>query len=209
MARGVAGVARDVDFLLQLTCTVRVAAALGLSDICQEGAEALEPYAGRGVLNAGAVAFHGVVDEYLYAAHQALGHADAAGWRQAAESAYLRIGASWWERQLGAGRTASAPARPARRVHLRQDGSGLWSLGDDGSTFELADLKGLHYVRYLVERPAADIDALTRGSDGREVRLSATRVRGLDAGQLRELTAGLAGDQGRTATPSPRGEDSR
>src|SRR5205085_7862317 len=36
MAGGVAGVARDVDFLLVVTCAVKVAAALGLSDICRE-----------------------------------------------------------------------------------------------------------------------------------------------------------------------------
>jgi len=48
MADGVAGVARDVDFLLQVSCAVRVAAALGLTDLCREGAEALKPYAGRG-----------------------------------------------------------------------------------------------------------------------------------------------------------------
>ncbi len=71
-AGGVAAVAHDVDFLLTVTCTVRVAAALGLGDVCREGAAALRPFAGRGVLNAGAVTFHGVVDDYLYRAHQAL-----------------------------------------------------------------------------------------------------------------------------------------
>lgn len=165
MAGGVAGVARDVDFLLQVTCAVRVAAALGLSDLCREGAEALEPYAGRGVLNAGAVVFHGVVDEYLFLAHAALTDSTrddkvAAGWRRSAESAYRRIGATWWEQRLGGGHAASAPPRPARRVYLRRDGTGRWLVGDDGATFEVADLKGLNYLRYLVERPGAEVDAL-------------------------------------------------
>ena len=62
------GVARDVDFLLTVTCVVGVAAAVELPDVAREGAAALEPYAGRGVINAGAVTFHGVVDDYIYRA---------------------------------------------------------------------------------------------------------------------------------------------
>ncbi len=80
---GVAGMTRDVDFLLRLTCAVKVAAALGLREMCREGADALEPYAGRGVINAGAVTFHGVVDDYVCKARQALGDADAGRWRHA------------------------------------------------------------------------------------------------------------------------------
>jgi hypothetical protein len=159
MAGGVAAVARDVDFLLTVTCAVKVAAALGLGDVCREGAEALRPFAGRGVLNAGAVTFHGVVDDYLYQAHRALGDAGATGWRHAADSAYRRIGAAWWQRRLDSQR-AQPPPGPPRRVHLRQDGTGQWSVGHEGATFGLADLKGLHYLRYLVERPGADVDAL-------------------------------------------------
>ena len=71
MARGVEGVGRDVDFLLVVSLGVGVAAAVGLEDIAHEGATALEPYAGQGVLNAGAVTFHGVVDDYLYQSHAA------------------------------------------------------------------------------------------------------------------------------------------
>jgi hypothetical protein len=159
MAGGVARVARDVDFLLHVTCSVMVAAALGLSDICREAAEALEPYAGRGVLNAGAVTFHGVVDEYLYLAHRALGDDDAEGWRHAAESAYRRIGATWWEQRVGGKGAAGTPPHPERRVHLRPDGAGRWLIGVEGATFELADLKGLSYLRCLVERPGAEVDA--------------------------------------------------
>lgn len=167
MAGGVAVVPRDVDFLLRVTCAVRVAAALGLTDLCREAAGALEPYAGRSVLNAGAVIFHGVVDEYLYLAHAALGDdAVAAGWRRSAESAYRRIGATWWEHRLGGDRPASRAPEPTRRVHLRRDGTGRWSVGDDGATFELPDLKGLGYLRYLVERPSTEVGALTLAGPG-------------------------------------------
>jgi len=160
IAGGVTGVARDVDFLLVVTCAVKVAAALGLGDVCREGAEALRPFAGRGVINAGAVTFHGVVDDYLYQAHQALGDVGAVSWRHAARSAYRRIGATWWQRRLEH-QQAAPPPQPARRVHLRRDSTRRWSVGDEGATFGLADLKGLHYLRYLVERPGADVDALT------------------------------------------------
>ncbi|HWF14944.1 MAG TPA: hypothetical protein VG244_02065, partial [Acidimicrobiales bacterium] len=44
MANGVAGIPRDVDFLLVVALAVGVAASVGLLDIAREGAAALEPY---------------------------------------------------------------------------------------------------------------------------------------------------------------------
>ena len=162
---GVASLARDVDFLLLLTCAVWVAAELGLREPCRDGAEALEPYAGRGVLNAGAVTFHGVVDDFVYRARRALGDADADRWRHAAENAYRRIGAHWWQRQLfpvpAAGTAAGTGKKAGRRVCLRREEDGGWSVGDEGAAFGLGDMKGLHYVRYLVERPGEEVDART------------------------------------------------
>src|SRR5205085_1532783 len=112
MAGGVDGIARDVDFLLTITCVVDVAAAIELDDVAREGADALEPYAGRGVLNGGAVTFHGVVDDYLYRARRADGDGDADRWRHQAQHAYRRIGADWWERGLhGSPRRPSTPTR--------------------------------------------------------------------------------------------------
>jgi hypothetical protein len=156
---GPGNVARDVDFLLLLTCAIRVAASVGLSELCRACADALEPYAGRGVLNAGAVTFHGVVDDYLCQAREALADDGAGRWRHAAQSAYRRIGATWWERRLGAGPGARAPS--PRRVLLRQERAGLWSVGDESAPFQLPDLKGLHYLRHLVAHPGAEVDALT------------------------------------------------
>ena len=158
MAGGVDGIARDVDFLLNLTCIVGVAAAVEMTDVAAVGAAALVPYAGRGVLNAGAVTFNGVVDDYLYRAGRMLGDADADRWRHAAHSAYRRIGARWWEQELG-----GAPPRVSRRprsMHLQRDDTGRWSVGAAGGTFGLADLKGLHYLRYLIQRPGIDVAAL-------------------------------------------------
>ena len=74
---------------------------MGLDDISADGARLLEPYAGRGVLNAGAVSFHGVVDDYLYRAYRALDDPDATRWRQATVIGYTRIGATWWRERVG------------------------------------------------------------------------------------------------------------
>lgn len=158
IAGGLAAIKRDVDFLLTVSFVVRVAAASGMTDVAREGAAALEPYAGRGVINSGAVTFHGVVDEYLFRAGVALGDADADRWRHAAQSAYRRIGAGWWERGLGAAQPRRAAA--ASSAELRRADTGRWSVGFDGAAFELADLKGLHYLRVLVERPGVDIEAI-------------------------------------------------
>jgi hypothetical protein len=159
LAGGLDGIARDVDFLLTIAFIVDVATAVGMSDVARDGAAALEPYAGRGILNAGAVTFHGVVDDYLYRAGRALGESDADRWRHAALSAYRRIGAGWWERGLG-GSPPRGLSTTARSVWMRRDDTGRWSVGLEGATFALADLRGLHYLRYLVERPGVDVMAL-------------------------------------------------
>jgi hypothetical protein len=176
-------VARDVDFLLTVALLVGVAAALGMDDVASAGAEQLVPYAGRAVLNAGAVAFHGVVDDYLYRASRALGRADADGWRHAALTSYRRIGASWWERRLGA---PPAPAGAPRVVALHPVAGGTWVVGDADHPATLPDLKGLHYLRMLVARPGADVTALTL-SDAVAGHPGTTA--GGDAGELLDATA--------------------
>jgi hypothetical protein len=172
---GIAGTTRDVDFLLMVACIVDVAATCGLTDIAREGATSLEPYAGRGVINTGAVTFHGVVDDYIYRARRA--DADADQWRHAAQRAYRRIGAGWWERALGSSGAPHSP--PTRRVLLERDDTGRWTVGYEGATFGLADLKGLHYLRSLIEQPGADLEALAlsvavAGHPGTELKESDT-----------------------------------
>ncbi|MFN8035539.1 MAG: hypothetical protein U0V73_06365 [Acidimicrobiia bacterium] len=167
-------VPRDVDFLLTLTSCVRVAAATRAHAVAAAGASLLEPFAGRAVLNAGAVTFHGVVDDALARAHAALGHAEAARYRHAADTGYRRIGATWWAADLAASfdrsldgsfDTAASPLRPAAapapaRVHLHRASGGLWSVGEDGQAQTLPDLKGLHYLAHLVARPGRTVAAL-------------------------------------------------
>jgi hypothetical protein len=160
MSGGVAAIARDVDFLLVMTSVAKVAASLRLAELADEAAEALEPYAGRGVVNAGAVTFHGVVDDYIFQARHALGDDGAEHWRHAAQIAYRRIGASWWERRLGGRGPTAVATRAPRRLRLAPAPGDRWSVGDEGSTFTLPDLKGLHYLRYLIERPGTSVAAL-------------------------------------------------
>jgi hypothetical protein len=151
-------VPRDVDFLLTVTKLVEVAAALHSHDIAAAGVGLITPYAGRAVLNAGAVAFHGVVDDYLHRAEQALGRPDATRWRHTATSAYQRIGATWWRDRI----TTPAQPRPDRTavMHLHSDGDRGWIVGTDSATTAMPDLKGLYYLRELLRRPGVDLSAL-------------------------------------------------
>ena len=136
----------------------------------------LEPYAGRGIVNAGAVSFHGVVDDALSRVCATLGDAAAAEqWQRSALAAYRRLGAPWWSAQLST--DAPAPARTATRVlHLRRDGDG-WRVGPEGATFTLPDLRGLHHLWHLLGRPgleipAADLVALGEGHGGEHAQQS-------------------------------------
>lgn len=162
---GLDAVPRDVDFLLTVTCLLDVAVGVGDEvDIVADGYRLLEPYAGRAVINAGGVMFHGVVDDHLYQAASALGREDADRFRHAAEAAYKRFGAPWWTARIA----AFAPPRTNGRrqpsslttAHLHRDRAGTWTVGYAGATVNLPDLKGLHYLRALLERPGADVPAL-------------------------------------------------
>jgi hypothetical protein len=174
LARTVAGagldsVPRDVDFLLTVSSVTAVAAAAGLTALAADGARLLEPYAGRAVLNAGAVTFHGVVDDYLFRAHQALGQPGAARWRDAAAACYTRLGAGWWASQLsqpgpfgspGAGMRATVTAAAAPAVLHFHPGPGPgWTVGPAGATVTVARARGLDYLRYLLQCPGTDVPA--------------------------------------------------
>jgi hypothetical protein len=285
---GLAWIPRDVDFLLTTASLVQVAAALcggpgdaeggsglvggGPADeasaliagIAAEGADLLAPYAGRAVINAGAVTFHGVVDEYLFRAHAALqqrarpgtdapaaglpsgdapaagapsaeppgggtgstvGGADTAdtadgtatpggadradkadaadragtsakvsrpgvaeGWRDRAASCYLRLGASWWRERLGRGAPGAGVTRPDTVAHLRREGAG-WTVGFDGATFTLPDLRGLRYLSDLLARPAADVAAPDLAAAGAGHAGTVVSEAGGGAGQVADARA--------------------
>jgi hypothetical protein len=153
---GLGSIPRDMYFLLTVTLLVELAAELDIEQIAAEGARLLEPYAGQAVLNVGA-GFHGVVDEYLFRANLALGRAEATTWRDRAMSCYERIGARWWRDRL-AGGSDSAGRETSATIHLHQADTG-WIVGRDGATAVLPDVKGLHYIRHLLQRPGLDVEA--------------------------------------------------
>ena len=64
--RGFDAVPDDVDRVLTVAQITEAAAGAGLTDIARAGVTLLAPYVGRGVVNAGAVHFVGVVEDYLW-----------------------------------------------------------------------------------------------------------------------------------------------
>jgi hypothetical protein len=151
-------VPRDVDWLLTVTALTEVAAATDARDLVAAAESLLEPHAGRGVVNAGAAAFTGVVDDYLYRAALTLGRTGAADeHRSAAEAAYRRMGAAWWVRRVSAG---GRVARVPELLHLHPAGAGVWVVGPHGGTRVLPETKGLRYLRELLAHAGRDVTAL-------------------------------------------------
>ena len=157
---GLASIPRDGDWLLVVTCITDSAAATGELGIAAEGYALLEPYAGRGVANGGAANFNGVVAGYLSAAAAALGrHDDARGWQESAAELAERFGAVWWtHRYHGAARPPVDEA--PRRAVLRQASDGVWTIGRDGATQAVREIKGFAYLRLLVRQPGVEVSAL-------------------------------------------------
>ena len=152
-----AEVVEDVDLLLTVSCVARVAAATGRAELADECADVLAPYAGRAVVNAAAVSFDGVVDDAL-----ALVTGEPAR-RASAAAAYQRLGAAWWAEQLG----APAPAAPVQTevVHLHRDAGETWTVGREGATFTLPDLRGLDHLQRLLAQPGVEVAAADLAGD--------------------------------------------
>ncbi|WP_395657498.1 hypothetical protein [Nocardioides sp.] len=155
-----AEVPEDVDLLLTVSSLAHVAAATGRTDLAAECADVLAPYAGRAVVNAAAVSFDGVVDDALARVTSEPSR------RAAALAAYQRIGATWWAERLGA--PPPAPPGAPLVVHLHPDPGGTWTVGRDGATATLPDLRGLHHLRLLIGRPGVEVPAadLAGGAGG-------------------------------------------
>jgi hypothetical protein len=149
-------VPRDLDWLLVVYLLTAVATAVGERAQAETGLGLLTPYAGRGVIDAGGVAFAGVVDDVLARACVLLDRsADAARWSASAQTAYRRMGATWFSDNLG------APPRAETGVaHLRPGADGIWWVGRDGETSAVRDMRGLHYLHLLLSRPGVDVSAL-------------------------------------------------
>jgi hypothetical protein len=158
----------DVDWLLTVSKTTEAAAGLGLADIARAGMTLMAPYAGRCVVNAGAVVCAGVVEDYLWRAAVVSADPRAGHWRAAADAAYRRLGAPWWRRRVSEpydvkpGVPGTAPRPPSSRtIEMRRlPGQSVWSAGPAGQARLLPDMKGLHYLRALLQRPDVEITAL-------------------------------------------------
>src|SRR5262245_57411280 len=96
------------------------------------------------------------------------------------------------------GRLAGPPDGAAHEttatVHFHQNDTG-WTVGRDGATAVLPDVKGLHYLRHLLQRPGLDVEAVdlaasVAGHPGAAVRDSAADV--IDAQALGAYRARLA-----------------
>lgn len=152
-------VADGVDWLYTVVCLTEVAAALGDRALCERAIEALAPYEGRGVVDAGAVKFAGVVDDYLGMASTVVGANDAAAaFRENAAAAYRRVNANWLLRRLDVTSRDPHPPAPVPSV-LRPCGDGVWEVGREGATTQVRELKGLRYLRLLLQRPGISIGA--------------------------------------------------
>ena len=158
---------RDVNWLLTLQCVLEAALAVDDPDVIATAARLLSPYAGRAVINGGAVMFHGVTDDTLSRAAAALGDTvTAERLRRTALSTYERIGASWWRHRL----EASAPAQRAcsqARVWFSPSADGLWIVGPDSAPSTVRALRGYSYLRELLRQPGQAVSALDLVSEGR------------------------------------------
>jgi hypothetical protein len=158
-----AGLPRDSDWLLTLQCVLEGAVAVEDREVAAAAVDLLTPYAGRSVVNAGAVMWHGVTDDTLARAHALLGHPEEASrHRVAALGTYDRIGARWWRERLRAQLPEPATRTPAadRVVHLQEQTGGLWLVGRPGETFVLPRMRGLDHLHRLLSRPGEDVSAL-------------------------------------------------
>jgi hypothetical protein len=155
-------VPRDVDFLLTVSKVVEAAAGSGNHELANRGVELLGPYAGRAVVNAGAVTCQGVVDDYLWRAAALVDDPRTDEWRAGAAAAYRKLAAPWWLRRVATAHSFDRPTPPGPRVvDLRPLAGGeAWSVGPSSAPRLLPDMKGLHYLRALLMRPGADVPAL-------------------------------------------------
>ena len=122
----------------------------------------LAPYAGRSVVNAGAVMWHGVTDDTLARAHALLGDGEAVGPSSSSRAGDVRAD----RREAGGGTGfahSSGRARcrtDHRSVHLHQQPGGLWLVGREGATFVLPRMRGLAHLHALLSRPDTDLPAV-------------------------------------------------
>jgi hypothetical protein len=155
------GLPRDQNYLLILQLLLDVALATGLDDLVETITPLLLPYAGRAVINAGAVMFHGVTDDTLARACERLGDIErAAALREKALETYSRIGASWWRARLEAATTAENASPRASLMTLRPGPAGVWFVGRGSDESAIPARRGLEHLHTLLTRPGTEVSAL-------------------------------------------------
>jgi hypothetical protein len=165
-SNGLEAVPRDVDWMLTITKLVEAAAGCGLLDLAREGMSLLAPYAGRAAVNAGGVICVGVVEDFMWRAAVATGDPRADELQAAAAAAYRKLGARWLLDRVTVTPPppTTTPHRhriPPRRItFLPVAGQTVWSIGPTGDERFVPDMKGLHYLRVLLQRPGVDLTAL-------------------------------------------------
>jgi hypothetical protein len=157
LAPALSDLPRDADWLLVICKVCEAAAGSGRAGTASRCATLLEPYAGRGVLDAKAAAFAGVVEDYLTIATRDRGQA------ARAREAYRQLGADWWARRGPLGRTHEPVGSTGgtRLLHLHpaegEDPARPWCVGREGATRMMPAMQGLEYLRQLLEHPGAGV----------------------------------------------------
>jgi hypothetical protein len=184
LAPDFANLARDGSWLMLMCLSAYVAAVSRDDASARTIYPALRPYAGQVVVNAGAVTFGGVVDDYLGLLAAALGEPDAAVRHlDDAIAAYQRLGATLFLARARQQRDAfnPGPAPDIRRACLRKI-RGEWECGFEGATFHLAHMVGLGHLARLLAAAGAEIHVLDLAApSGANARTGQSRQELLDA----------------------------
>ena len=152
---------RDHDYLLTLHLVLDVALATGLDELVETITPMLLPYAGRAVINAGAVMFHGVTDDTLARACAQLGDTErASALRENALATYRRIGASWWRARLEAQTPSSSDPPSSTAMTLRPGPAGVWIVGRGSQEAAIPARRGLEHLHMLLSQPGTEVPAL-------------------------------------------------
>lgn len=153
---------RDHNYLMVLQLLLDVGLMADLDQLVEDVVPLLMPYAGRAVVNAGAVMFHGVTDDTLARACERLGDRDRAeALRAKALATYRRVGASWWHDRLARALPSpgGAPAT-ATSMTLRPGPPGVWLVGLGSVETAVPARRGFEHLHALLSRPGVEVAAL-------------------------------------------------